>query len=50
VKTRETSKSDEVIPKDLAPGPYREVEKEARKAERGIGSLSEVRSKVLRVN
>ena len=33
--------SSEELPKDLAPGPYREVEKEARKAERGIWSLGE---------
>jgi len=30
--------SSEKLPKDLAPGPYREVEKEAKKAERGIWS------------
>ncbi len=33
--------SSEKSPKDLAPGPYREVEKEARKAERGIWSQGE---------
>ena len=31
----------EKLPKDLGPGPYREVEKEARKAERGIWSQGE---------
>lgn len=33
--------SSEKLPKILALGPYREVEKEARKAERGIWSLGE---------
>ncbi len=35
------SVSSEKLPKGLAPGPYREVEKEARKAERGIWSQGE---------
>ena len=33
--------SSEKLPKDFALEPYREVEKEARKAERGIWSLGE---------